>query len=379
MRILMINNEFPPLGGGMATANEELLKGLSRYDDVIIDLITAADNGNKGVEQIAKHQRIIRVNASRQSIHHATIFDLLKFMIASHRKARQLARVGPRYDLIMAWAAIPAGVTAAFLSRKLKIPYIVRTSGPEIPGFESRYKAIEWIIKPLLRWVLNGASTVIVKSSREMDLIKALTKKAEMVTIPNAAPASTRGRTSARTTVGKFTVLCVGRVIERKGQQYLLRALHELGREDIFLRIAGTGDNEIACRNLAKELGIESRVTFLGYVPREELNEEYTCADVMALPSENEGMSFAMLEALAAGLPVIATRGRGSDEIVQSDVNGLLVDWGSIEELASAIARLADNPELRSKMSEEALRDGATKNWNEIADLYRDQFCDAMA
>ncbi len=110
----------------------------------------------------------------------------------------------------------------------------------------------------------------------------------------------------------------MARLIERKGQQLLIQAVHELRRQgvELTLELVGTGDAEAAYRSLAQGLGVSGQVNFRGYIPREEIPAVYAAAHVFVLPSYNEGMSVATLEAMAAGLPVMVSRTGGIAELV---------------------------------------------------------------
>src|SRR5262249_13905994 len=117
---------------------------------------------------------------------------------------------------------------------------------------------------------------------------------------------------------GPLRLLCVARLIERKGQQYLLQAMNLVVKQgvDVTLTLVGTGDAERERRIQAAQLGLTDRVHFGGYVPREEIASWYRAAHVFVLPSYNEGMSVATLEAMAAGLPIVCSRAHGLAELV---------------------------------------------------------------
>ena len=113
---------------------------------------------------------------------------------------------------------------------------------------------------------------------------------------------------------------------------------------DVILTLVGTGDSKQEYQNQAISLGIRDRVRFVGYVPREEIGQYYNSADVFALPSYNEGMSLAVLEAMAAGLPVVALDASGVREVVKDKKNGRLLFDDTVPAFAAALQEMINLP-----------------------------------
>jgi len=131
-----------------------------------------------------------------------------------------------------------------------------------------------------------------------------------------------------------------------------LRAAAELPGADFVL--AGEGPERAGLEALATELGIAERVHFLGY--RDDIPQLLAACDVFALPSLYEGSSLAVLEAMAAGRPVVSSAIGGTDELIDDGVDGLLVAPGDTAGLAGALRRLLDDAELRKSFAERARR-----------------------
>lgn len=147
-------------------------------------------------------------------------------------------------------------------------------------------------------------------------------------------------------------VLTPARLDEQKGHPVLLRAAAELSGVDFVL--AGEGPERAGLEALAGELGIAERVHFLGY--RDDIPQLLAACDVFALPSLYEGSSLAVLEAMAAGRPVVSSAIGGTDELIDDGVDGLLVAPGDTAGLAGALRRLLDDAELRKSFAERARR-----------------------
>ncbi|MCS7289825.1 MAG: glycosyltransferase family 4 protein, partial [Roseiflexus sp.] len=123
-----------------------------------------------------------------------------------------------------------------------------------------------------------------------------------------------------------------------------------------------------------ERLEVADLVTFAGYVPREQIAEHYANADVFALPSYNEGMSVATLEAMAAGLPLVVTRTGGTAELVQEGENGLTFAWGDVATLTQHLAYLAVNRDHLRRMGAASRRRAERMSWEAVARRYLDIF-----
>jgi phosphatidyl-myo-inositol dimannoside synthase len=168
----------------------------------------------------------------------------------------------------------------------------------------------------------------------------------------------------------------VGRLIERKGQHHLIEAVKRLTdeRTDVRLDLVGTGDARSDNEAQVARLGLADRVSFLGYVPREKIAEHYAAAHVFVLPSYNEGMSAALLEAMASGLAVLVTPTGGTPELVETEVNGLIFDWADVNRLTLHLRRLAHDRPLVRRMGEASQARAAKFTWDFPATQYVELF-----
>ncbi len=153
-------------------------------------------------------------------------------------------------------------------------------------------------------------------------------------------------------------ILCLGRLVERKGQAVLLRAVAALDGRGVPVRLtlAGDGPDRPALEQLAGELGIAGSVTFTGVVSQAEAIELYRRAGIFCLASFSEGLPAVLMEAMASQVPVISTRIDGIPELVADGENGLLVDPGDSEALGVALERLLTDPDLRARLGQEGRR-----------------------
>lgn len=373
MRILMLDNEFPPLGGGTGVVNLRVLEELSKMEDIEVDLVTSSrTKSTYEQDQMSPNIRIFKVPVNNKCIHHSSNRELLTYAVRGYLMCRQLARE-KQYDIAFAFAGVPAGGIAYLFSLTHRVPYVVSLQGPDVPGFEQRYNLVYFLLKPVIKLIWRGASGLMAQSQEHRKLALKTDPTAEIVVIGNGVDRTVFRPRSARRRDkdGKVSILTVGRLIERKGHRYLLRAAAELrdrGYDAFELTFTGTGDLDDDLKRLCRELDLEDRVRFAGYVTREEVIACYESADVFALPSFNEGMSIALLEGVAAGLPVVVTDTGGTAEVVRG--NGLVVPWADADAVADALARLIDSPQTREEMGARSEQLAEEFSWEEVSRQY---------
>jgi colanic acid/amylovoran biosynthesis glycosyltransferase len=155
---------------------------------------------------------------------------------------------------------------------------------------------------------------------------------------------------------GPFRLLSIGRLHWKKGFDDSIRAVAELLKRGIEVdyRIAGEGPEREKLMFMIHELGCESSVSLLGALGQAEIKELLGWSDALLLPSLSEGISNAVLEAMAAGLPVVSTRCGGMAEVVEDGVNGILVDVGDTSAMCDHLAEIASSPDTRALLGSAA-------------------------
>ncbi len=236
--------------------------------------------------------------------------------------------------------------------------------------------------KGFLRRLVYGKAAVCIGSSRAVeDYFKEIGVTKTKV-IPNGIDArdfgtKTLSRDEAREELGlkgEFTIITVARLEKVKGIKYLIRALRLLGaRPDkpahgFKLVIIGEGSQREELEGLVKELALGLKVKFVGQVPNHEVSAYLGAADCFVLASLKEGFGIAVLEAMAAKLPVVASAVGGILDIIKDGKNGLLVTPGKPEEIAAAVQKLYTHPDLAEQLAVQAFQDLDRYNWDNIAD-----------
>jgi glycogen synthase len=262
---------------------------------------------------------------------------------------RSLARRN-RYDACLYYFGLPTGLLSLLPGPHRRRPYVISLRGSDVPNYDP---ALTWqhrLMLPLTRRIWRGAYAVIANSEALRRLAESSIPETLIQVIPNGADRPAPKPAPAHADAG-VRVLTVARLISRKGLDTLILALSRLRRLDVSLDIAGEGPARDALVQLAAENGVADRVRFHGFVDHAQLASLHAQADIFVLASVAESCSMALLEAMGAGLAVIATRVGGTVELIEHGVNGLLFSAHSVEELSTALTTLAEDAPQRQRYS----------------------------
>jgi glycosyltransferase involved in cell wall biosynthesis len=218
-----------------------------------------------------------------------------------------------------------------------------------------------------VRFFLDRAAVIVVLSERWGTWMRSVTSNPRVVCIPNPVSLPAASSTSRDAALIAF----VGRCEAGKGIFELLEAVNELRAAfpSVRLECAGDGDLEAVQRRVA-ELGMRSHVSLPGWLPRHRRDQLLARAAVFVLPSHAEGMPMSLLEAMAAGSPVVASAVGGIPDIVTHGVNGLLVPPGDAEALALALHRILADRKFAARLGK-AARDSVERQYTVEQSLER--------
>jgi glycosyltransferase involved in cell wall biosynthesis len=347
MRLLLVNYEFPPVGGGAAYASFEIAREFAALGHQV-DFLTAATPGTSQDEQI-DGVRIYRVRCYRRSVHDIGLAGALSFVVFAAPRLMALARSIP-YDGYLYFFGLPTGILSRIPGPHRGKPYVVSLRGSDVPGYNTDLSAFHRLMLPITRRIWGGAYRVVANSNELCRLASAIMPQLRIDVIPNGAKRTSAPRAPRAADAG-FRILTVSRLIERKGVDTLIEALARTGDPRLSLDIAGEGPKWSTLRELADARGVGARVRFHGFADRAAIASLHARADVFVLMSRAESCSMAMLEAMAAGVPVVASRVGGNAELVTDGTNGLLLPPEDVDGLARTLSRLAADALLRERLA----------------------------
>jgi len=224
--------------------------------------------------------------------------------------------------------------------------------------------------RPIPR-VFRGLTTVSVSESTKEDLVRRGLRAQDIEVIPNGLDVGhyTRGDTP-RTEVP--TLLFIGRLKRYKGVDLVLRAVRQLADRglDVRFRVAGRGDDAERLRGITRDLGLEDRVEFPGFVDDPTKLELLRSSWIHVLTSPKEGWGISNLEAAACGTPTVASDSPGLRESVVHGETGYLVPHADVGALADAIEHLVGDHELRERFGSNAVDFAAGYSWDSSVDRW---------
>ncbi len=375
MKILFLNYEYPPLGGGAANATAQLLSEYVKMPDMEVHLVTSAQGRTAEEIQLGGRVYIHRlpIGKNPEKLHSQSLRDIVMYSAKAFLFSWRLAKreKDSPFDATLAFFGVPCGFLALLLKWRFGLPYVVSLRGSDVPGYSAKYSTLYVFIRPLIRLIWSQASSVVPNSQGLKDLALVTAPKQPIDIIFNGI--DTERFFPAPEKRGEEFIITPGasRVTSRKGLRYLVEAVSILAPRFPKLRLKILGDsdgNERALLDaLVKELHVEDRVEFVGRVPREETTRYYQEASLFVLPSFNEGMSNALLEALACGLPAVMTPTGGAVELIEEGKNGFIIPYESGAAIANILEVFLTHPEKVQSFGVASRERALQMSWEKVA------------
>ncbi|MFI9587286.1 glycosyltransferase family 4 protein [Streptomyces sp. NPDC052236] len=365
-KTLVVTNDFPPRPGGIQAFLHNMALRLD--PERVVVYASTWKRGREGAEATAAFD-------AEQPF--TVVRDRTTMLLPTPRVTRRATQLLREHGCTSVWfgAAAPLGLMAPAL-RKAGARRLVATTHGHEAGWAQLPAA-----RQLLRRIGESTDTITYLGEYTRSRIAtALTAEAagRMVQLPPGVDEKTfhpgSGGDAVRERLGlagRPVVVCVSRLVERKGQDTLIRALPAILAKvpDAVLLIVGGGPYDKELRGLARQTGVADSVRFTGPVPWAELPAHFGAGDVFAMPCRTrrggldvEGLGIVYLEASATGLPVVAGDSGGAPDAVLDGETGWVVRGGSPAESAERIVALLEDPQLRRRMGERG-REWVEEKW----------------
>lgn len=364
MRVLMLNYEFPPLGGGAAPVTEKLVKCMVSHGKEV-DLVTMNYNGlSKEEEQDGVIIHRVPCLRSQKSI--CRPHEMLSFLPTGFWKAKNLLKQN-NYDIVHTHFIIPTGVVSYFLKKFYGIPYVITIHGSDVPGYNpDRFGSLHSLAQPLWKKIIDNSSGIISPSEYLGGLLKNSYPDADFRVIPNGLDFTQFNPNRNK----DERILLTGRLFERKGVSYFLEVFKDV-ETDWEVVITGEGPVKEKLQDMSKSLDLN--VKFPGWVEKNELKELLETSAIYVFPSSYENCPVALQEAMASGCAIIASRYSGTGEVIGDA--GIKVDPRDKEEFSREISRLIGNEKLRREIGRKARERVEQRfSWNRIIEEYFEVF-----
>lgn len=369
MRVLIFSTAYLPLIGGAEIAVKELTDRLG--DEIEFDLITARIKSD-----LSKIERVGKVTVYRIGIGVEALDKLLVPFLGAIKAIRlNRAKNYSYFWCVMASFASGAAYIANWFQprRSERSGSRLSTSGKKVPiiltlqeGDSENWLRYRWLGLIDLSWrlALARASILTAISSHLSERARRLGYKGPSFVIPNGVDLD---RFKIKDSGFRNNLITVSRLVEKNGVEDIIHSLKYLP-DNVTLTIIGAGPLESKLKLETRSLKLENRVEFLGKIPNSDISIYLNQADIFVRPSLSEGQGISFIEAMAAGLPVIATPVGGIPDFLKHEVTGLFVEPKNSQSIANAVTRLINDEPLRKKIIENSIKMVREKyDWNLIA------------
>lgn len=383
MKVLFFNYEYPPLGAGAANATFFILKEFSKIPGLEVDLVTSSVDDKYHLIEVGNNVRVHRINIgkNKNNFHFQSQKDLLVYLFQAYFFSRKLIKKAKKsekpFDMTHSFFTVPCGFISLLLKWQYKLPYIVSLRGSDVPGYSDRFSLMYKLYTPVIKLIWKKSNAVISNSQGLKELALKSRPNQEMGIIYNGIDIDIFKPDGSKRQEGKFVITTgATRIATRKGIKYLIEAIKNLSPKypQMLARIMGEGEGKQELKELVEKYSLQKNVEFLGRMPIHNLFPFYQEANVFVLPSLNEGMCNALLEALGAGLPVIMTPTGGAEELIKDGVNGYIIKFKDAKDIAEKLEKMINDRELCRKMGEESRRIAETMSWKSVADKYHNLY-----
>jgi glycosyltransferase involved in cell wall biosynthesis len=338
MKILMLNFEFPPLGGGASPLSFDLAKEIIKEGHEI-DVVTMNFKGLKKYENI-KGINIHRVKCIRKHKEYSKSSELLTYIFPALAKAIQLHKK-KNYDINHTHFIIPTGITSYLLKKITGLPYVITSHGSDVPNYNpDRFKIGHKFIGPVWKKIIDNSEGITTPSEYLKGLIlKKYNNPNKIEVIPNGIKIDEETKKDKQK-----KILYAGRLLERKGVQYIIEAIKNLDLKGYKFEIIGDGPYRKELEQKAKEI---ENILFKGWISQEELKEIYEESEIFVIPSTQESFGMVIAEAMEKNMAVICGKGSACEEVIGK--TGIAINPKSSNEIRNALKFYINNPKEKEK------------------------------
>jgi len=344
MNILVLNYEYPPIGGGAGPATRDLSQGFAERGHEV-DVVTMGYGGLPRKEKVDENLTVHRVRCLRSSESFCSFWEMLSFLPFGFWRSRKLVKEKD-YDINHTHFIFPTAVISYFLNYLYDTPYLITSHGADVPGFNpDRFTLVHKFLRPFWNRIVGRSEGILSPSEHLKSLIKESGYDSSIRVLPNPFDYS-----KFHGELGKNkTILLTGRLIKRKKFQNFLQSFETI---DTDWKVIFTGEGSYR-KKLEREADkIDNDIEFLGWVDREKLNQLLEKSQVYVFPTDHANCPVGLQEAMASGNAILASNKGGAKEMVGDA--GLKVDIDNSREFKRKLEELLQDRSKRTKLARKA-------------------------
>lgn len=368
MNILMLNYEFPPIGGGASPVSYDIGKGLAELGHKLT-VVTMAYKDLPLYEE-KDNMTIYRVKCWRTQKMVCHPWEQATYILSAIHFIKYKLRISD-YDICYTHFIIPTGPIAWWLKKKYNIPYIITSHGSDVIGHNNkRFKMLYAMLRKPWCGIVKAASYVVSPSQYLLDLMKKNEKDGKYVLIRNGVDVGFFKRVDEKKK--KLLIMC--RLQETKNVQCIIRALGQIDLKDWQVDILGDGPCKEILQQLVCEKHLENKVLFRGWVTNKspEHLKQLQEASIYLSASKVENCPTAILEAIACGANLMLSDIPAHKQLIEDIDTEVFFAMDDDKELASKLSLLIRKLESRNKFSNDY--DASSFDWNKSIEAYDQLF-----
>jgi glycosyltransferase involved in cell wall biosynthesis len=332
-------------------------------------VVTASFGENKGITE-EEGITVFRIPALRRHSSKSNMLEMASYMASLTMNLRRIYKKHQIHRAIV-YFSFPCGPIGLFLRLFFDTRYIVLLRGGDVPGTEAKLRPVYWVFTPLRRLVFRFSQAIAANSIG----LASLSMKADPYTvkvIPNGVNSNFWYPVTKRET-GRFKILFVGRLHSQKNVSFLLDEFATFRKcvPNSQLTLVGDGPDRKLLEQQAVDLRIDKNIVWYGWASKQELRSVYQASDCLINPSVYEGMPNVVLEAMASGIPVLASDSIGNNEIIEDLESGFLFQLGDSPGFQKKLLSIYNH----EKKVDEVTRNARNKvlnsfSWEAVAQQY---------
>jgi L-malate glycosyltransferase len=371
MKILMVNYEFPPIGGGAGQAHQNLLREYAKMEGLEVDVLTSGLGQGLQREEMAENITIYKVGIRKNNLHYWRKSEVMIWLYKARREYDTLIQ-NNQYDLVHAFFGFPSG-WLCYQSRK-QLPYIISLRGSDVPGRNPRLALDYKILAPLFRRIWENASGLVAPSRGLRERAHNFLPTVDIQVVPNGVDLEKFSPAQPSANSNPIKLLTVGRLSASKRIDLLIEAMEILHRTmpDIMLTIAGGGALADQLKSLISKKQLSNVIQMRGMVAGPDMPALYREHNLYISATAQEGMSNAFLEAMASGLPIVTTKCEGTKELITN--NGVILENPNAQLVAAAIREIVINRKKYEQMKQAARNQANCFSWYNSAKYYQEYY-----